>query len=527
MSVPTPTTKGKSFGKDMAGRKRPLPAMLSRQDTTEHDNADEKWKVSHCRPVRGEPRTSVGDKIMLAPTTDTELARVIRAHEMIHAKVSPTGEQFEKWVNREVASETAMIAVEELRVNFLAQQAGFDVKKHLSDGTELATGERLAETKDWAGAVAMCIATAGTAGHKLFLNGVRRHDRAWGDALLDIGKRAIKELKKDKRLIGSTIIPSSDDLAPYGFSATERLAEWVDRLADFPPPKTRKDERDGKGKGKSGATKGVDKSDDDTNGESKGKHSNEGDSGTAKRDGNRLKRITPADKGGHTGRWAELRIEKCAMPKYGRGIMGKKRIATNMGRRPRRIHRMLTDPAMRVFDRTTKGTGGMVIIDASGSMSFTTEQIGEIITHAPGATVAIYSDKGGKSATNFWIVADKGKMVENVENCDYGYGNGVDFPAIQWGVKNRRNAKAPLVWVTDGGVCGANDSYSETLAIQCLNYARKHRYIVVPHVEEAVKQLREMSNGGTAKSVYPAMFVKLWQDLMGETLQGENPEDFR
>ena len=522
MSTPTKTTAGKQFGKASRGLNRPLPAMLDRHDVLH----DKNWKVEHCRPVRGEPMTNVGEKIMLAPTTDTELARVIRAHEMIHAKISPTGEQFEAWVNREVASQTAMIAVEELRVNYLAQKAGFDVKKHLSDGTELANGERMAQTNDWAGAVAMAIATTGTAGHKQFLNGIRRHNRAWGDSLLEISKRAMKEIKKADRRghLGSTFVPAGrGELAPYGFANTERLAEWLDRLADFPPPTERKN-KSGKSKGKNG--EGVDKSEGENGTGKEGAHSNRGGDGQPNRNGERLKRITPADSNGQ-GAWGELRIEKCAMPKYGKGIMGKKRIATNMGRRPRRIHRMLTDPAMRVFDRTTKGTGGMVIIDASGSMSFTTEQIGEIITHAPGATVAIYSDRGhGSKTTNFWIVADKGKMVENVENCDYGYGNGVDFPAIQWGVKNRRNPKAPLVWVTDGGVCGINDGFSETLAIQCLTYARKNRYIVVPHVEEAVKQLREMSNGGTAKSVYPAMFVKLWQDLMGETLQGENPENF-
>jgi len=513
MSTPQGTVKGKPFGSKSAGRgtNRPLPAMLERSDVPHG-----KWKVEHCRPVRGEPATSVSERIMLAPTNDTELARVIRAHEMIHAKVSPTTDEFEQWVNREVASQTAMIAVEEMRVNYLAQKAGFDVKNHLSDGSELNAGERMAQTGDWAGAVAMCIATAGTAGHKQFLNGIRRHNRAWGDSLLDIGKRAMKEIKKaDKRgYLGSTAQAHDGTPAPYGFANTERLAEWLDRLADFPPPPERKGKSSGKSKdgdGDEGKGKGVDKS-----------HSNRGEGDSPDRNGNPHKGITPSESSG--GSWGELRIERCAMPKYSKGIMGKKRIATNMGRRPRRIHRMLTDPSMRVFDRTTKGTGGMVIIDASGSMSFTTEQIHEIITHAPGATVAIYSDRGHKNATNFWIVADKGRMVENVENCDYGYGNGVDFPAIQWGVKNRRNTKAPLVWVTDGGVCGLNDGYSETLAIQCLTYARRNKYIVVPHVEEAIKQLKQMSNGGTAKSVYPAMFVKLWQDLMGETIHGEDYE---
>lgn len=506
MSTKSPTAKGKSFGKKNEGRgsNRPLPAMLERNDV-EHGQ----WTVEHCRPVRGEPTTSVNERIMLAPTNESDLARVIRAHEMIHAKISPTAEQFKQWIEREVASETAMIAVEELRVNYLAQKKGFDVKKHLSDGSELNAGERMALTRDWAGAVAMCVATAGTAGHKQFLNGIRRHDRAWGDALLEIGKRAVKEIRKADKWspVGSTLVPdkSTGLPAPLGFANTERLAEWLDRLADFPPPKHRtKDGATGKSK------EGVDKS-----------HSNKGDDESpADRKGERFRGITPADT--ELGTWGELVVERCPMPKISSGIMGKKRIATNMGRRPRRIHRMLTDPAMRVFDRTTKGTGGMVIIDASGSMSFTTEQIHQIIVHAPGATVAIYSDRNGKNIPNFWIVADKGRMVENVDNCDYGHGNGVDFPAIQWGVKNRRNLKAPLVWVTDGGVCGRNDGYSDKLAIQCLTYARKNRYIIVPHVDEAIKQLKQMSNGGTPKSVYPPMFVKLWKDKMGETLHGES-----
>lgn len=506
MSTPKSTTKGKDFGKASRGTNRPLPAMLSRQDVPNGN-----WTVEHCRPVRGEPATNVGERIMLAPTLDTDLAQVIRAHEMIHAKLSPTGADFEKWISREVASQTAMIAVEELRVNVLAQKAGFDVKKLLTDGSELSSGERCAIDKDWGSAVAMCIATAGTAGHKLFLNGVRRHNRAWGDALLDIGKRALREMKKserDKQLTSTeTFHRDGISLSPFGFTYTERLAEWLDRLADFAPPETRKGDTPQKGK------EGV------GNSGRKGSHSNEGEAGKANRDGEPHKGITPSD--GSHGTWGELRIERCPMPKYGKGIMGKKRIATNMGRRPRRIHRMLTDPAMRVFDRTTKGTGGMVIIDASGSMSFTTEQIMEIITHAPGATVALYSE-GRSHATNFWIVADKGKMVDNVETCDYGHGNGVDFPAIQWGKKNLRNPKAPLVWITDGGVCGVSDAYSELLAIQCLSYARKNRYIVVPHIEEAINQLKQLSNGGKARSVYPAMFVKLWRDLMGETLHGEH-----
>lgn len=509
--TPAQNSRGKAFPSQVdnseRGAHRPEPNMLGRSDIPH-----ERWIVEDCRAVRGEPRTDLANRVMFAPSTDGEMERVVRAHEMMHAKVSPTPEQMEQWIDRSVASQTAMVVVEELRVNYLCQKAGFDVKGMLADGSELSAGERLAQSGDWAGAVATCIATAGTAGHKPFLTGVRRHNRAWGDALLDIGKRAMKEMRKahDSRTLAST--DSHGGVTPYGFTHTERLAEWVDRLASFPPPKARKNES------KSGGTgKGVDKS--DKAGEEEAHEAKYGDGDKeGDRDGNPHGRVKPAEYGGAT-RWAELVVSREPLPRYHYGSMGKKRLATNVGIRPRRIHRYMTDPAKRVFDKTVRGSGGMVIIDASGSMSFTTEQIAEIIENAPGATVLIYSDRGGRRGeANAWVVADKGRMVENVEYIDYGHGNGVDFPAIEWGVRNRQYKNTPLVWVTDGGVCGENDGFSDLLAMQCLTYARQNGYIIVPHIGEAIEQLRNLRVNGKAQSVYPHWFREVYHRHMGSYL---------
>ena len=147
------------------------PEWLGRKDA-EHGA----WQVEDCEPRRGIPATSIVERKMLAPSHDTDQARVIRAHEMMHAKVSPAGE-WEQWQNRKIASIQAMVACEELRVNLLCDRAGFDVKSHLSDGGETADGERLACTNDWKTAVHMAVATAGTASNKLYLNGIRRHKR--------------------------------------------------------------------------------------------------------------------------------------------------------------------------------------------------------------------------------------------------------------------------------------------------------------------------------------------------------------
>lgn len=485
------------------GTAKAEPTLIGRQDI-EHGV----WSVEDCRAVRGEPSTDLSNRVMFAPSTDDELARAIRAHELMHSKVSPTNEQFDAFIARGIASETAMRVVEELRVNYLCETAGLPVKQHLQDGAELALGERLASTGDWAGAVAMTIATTNTNGLKPFLNGIRRHNRAWGESLLTISKRAMREIKKSHKQGTLARTQEYEGVEPYGFLHTERIAEWVDRLASFPPPP-----RPPKGKSGSGAEGDAGLLGDNVGGEKS--HSNKGENGEKEGDksGNPHTGITPSEHGG-ASRWADLRVERVPMPKVLHGAIGKKRIATNMGRRPRRLHRLMTDPAKRVFDRTTRGSGGMVIIDASGSMSFTESQIAEIIAHAPGCTVAIYSDRNKQDGANFWVVADKGRMVETLSGIPYGHGNGVDYPAIVWGVENRKHKNAPLVWVTDGGVCGYNDGYSDLLAIQCLTYAMKNRYIIVPHIEEAISQLSKLANGGDARSVYPPMFRQVWHDRM-------------
>ena len=511
MSTPTNinTTTGKAFPSPISvkGKDKALPALIGRTD-----QPNGKWTVKECRAVRGEPCTNIDEKIMLAPSQSDDVARLIRAHELMHSKVSPDTEQFGKWIQREIASSTAMTVTEELRVNYLCSKAGFDMSL-LQDGSEMATGERLASTNDWAGCVATAFATAGTGANKAFLNGVRRHNRAWGDSLLDISKRALKEIKKADRYGNLAESPDSlrDPNAQFtesGFVHTERIAEWCDRLASFPAPEERKGDKSGKGSKKK-----------ETH------HSNKdvvGDDQKGDKSGERHKGISPCDSHG-APEWAQLRVVKCAMPKHHSGSLGKRRIATNMGRRPRRIARLLTDPQRRIFDRTTKGTGGMVILDASGSMSFTENEISQILEHAQGATVAMYSDRNRDNVPNMWVIAEKGKMVEKLP--EYGWGNGVDFPAIQWGVKNKTHKKAPLVWVTDGGVCGLRDGFSPMLSLQCITYARKHGYIVVPHVTEAIKQLKSLANGGTAHSVYPRMFAHTWQEHYGFPISERKESD--
>jgi hypothetical protein len=483
------------------------PEMLGRNDA-EHG----RWEVEECMPRRGIPGTSITGRKMLVPTADTELSRCIRAHEMMHAKISPAGE-WDEWKKRGIASEASLIASEELRVNYLCKKQGFAVDEHLTDEGETADGERMASTNDWAGAVRMAIATAGTASNKPFLNGVRRHNRLWGKALLDISKRAVKEMQKFDRSgrLASTSVHSQSGLAPYGFFYTELIAEWVDRLAGMEPPQEEEAQSEEPSQGMEG--EGESKS-------GEGQHSNKGTTTTKPANLQKIKSVTPDSMRGGVPYWANLVVERMTMPVRTKGNLGKVKKASNVGKSPRRIHRYMTDPERRIFDNKKRGMGGVIVIDASGSMAFTKDDIRRIVEESPGATVVAYTDRdNGNGATNMWILADRGRMTDEMP--DTGYGNGVDFPALEWAVKHRQHSTAPVVWVTDGGVCGPNQGFSRVLANQCTAYCKEKRIIVVPDVKEAVVALHHLRAGRPAKREWPHMLRASWEQAHSNPLEND------
>jgi hypothetical protein len=505
----------------------PEPEILTRQDTEPG-----RWTVDACAAKRGVPHTIIPERVMKAPVDSSPMSRCIRAHEMMHAKCSP-GIEFQTWIDREIASADALHAVEEVRVNLLCQKAGFDMKSHLSDDGETYDGERGVALRDWRGCVLMAIACAGTASHKKFLTGVRRHDRFWGKCLLDISKRALKEMEKAYRQgnLASTEVHGEAGIAPMGFVTTERIAEWVDRIAEQepPPPPEPEPEKAETADGEDGT--GTITADGNADGDEKGDlelgerqliHSNVGPANLAKEEGfgERLKGITPDQHHYDIPRWTELRVEKLPLTVLVPGTIGKKRIASNTGRHPRRLHRYLTDPEMRIFDRTIKGMGGVMVLDCSGSMDLTKKQIREILQAAPGMTVLGYTDRG-TGTPNAWVLANKGRMCEELPFT--GSGNGVDLPAIEWGVAHKQRSGSPVIWVSDGGVCGEGQGSSDTLAMACIKYCIRNRVIVVPHLDEAIEMLKKMKRGQKGRTHWPRQLRYVYKKMNGSSINDDYP----
>lgn len=496
---------------------------------TRRDRPTLRWSVEEVIAKRGYAKTDIIGRKIYAPAGLSELERVVRAHELMHARITPA-EEIGDWIKRGVASKDSIYAVEEVRVNYAIQKAGFDLNE-LTDGNEDADGELAVIQNNWEGAVRFAVATAGTAGGKRFLVGVRRQSKHWANALQRIQKHIWKQIEgADTGRIGrkrvvreplfSTEVHKYIGLAPAGFAWTERWAEYLDRLGAMQPPeknpttakKTKKSSTEAEGK-EDESDKSESESGDKTDSEESTEIANKGSEDDFEE---RMRRMNPLSYSRGSEEWSKLLWGKTKLSRVSKGALGKKRYAMQYGRNPRRIGRLYTDPQRRVFDHERRAKGGIVLIDGSGSMALDRDDVLKILQVAPGATVAIYSDmdEGEGRLPNIHILAKDGKCVEEKDMPDFGAGNGVDFPALDWAIKERKK-KEPVVWVTDGGVCVANSGFNHSLAVQCINHAKRHKVICVDHVDSAIKQLQALNNGQTVRVKYPQYFTQVINHLGG------------
>jgi hypothetical protein len=218
------------------------------------------------------------------------------------------------------------------------------------------------------------------------------------------------------------------------------------------------------------------------------------------------------------GSWAQLNVKEQNLTRHVPGGLGKKRIASNMGRNPRRIGRMFTDPQKRIFDRKIKGNGGVVLIDYSGSMALDEQDVLKIMEAAPGCTVACYTtndyDKDGRA--NLWVLGARGRMTTKIPRSRGG--NGVDHPALVWAIQQKQSGNAPIVWVTDGGVLGPGQGYSDQLSMQCIKTCIKSKVLIRDRVSSAVELLNDIAARKPIKRWWPLYFRMSYKRQTGLSL---------
>ena len=126
----------------------------------------------------------------------------------------------------------------------------------------------------------------------------------------------------------------------------------------------------------------------------------------------------------------------------------------------KRPDRFCTDGHVFGSKRRNKNAGS-VLIDCSGSMSLSDEDITFIMENSPGVTIATYCSSAYTGYLH--IVAKKGKRAAPEDlQARYG-GNGCDGPALTWLGKQPE----PRVWICDGHVTGIHDQSSRRLTEEC------------------------------------------------------------
>lgn len=121
----------------------------------------------------------------------------------------------------------------------------------------------------------------------------------------------------------------------------------------------------------------------------------------------------------------------------------------------RLVHARVCNSTARLFKHRQIVPGGSLLVDASGSMNFTPEDLKALITLAPFATVGYYF--GYESRQDVYgelhVVAREGYFYDG----DFvlsGGGNEVDYWALEWLLRQDE----PRVYVTDTQFCGGPDN---------------------------------------------------------------------
>lgn len=164
----------------------------------------------------------------------------------------------------------------------------------------------------------------------------------------------------------------------------------------------------------------------------------------------------------------------------------KRNRAVDEGTIPRYMHRWPTDK--RVFHRSKRVEGGTVLVDVSGSMHLTVDQIDDIIETIPAGTIATYSGNNNHDGTGqIRIVAKDGKRAKAEDlRADEHELNVIDGPALEW----LGDQSYPRIWVSDGLVTDRDEDVTPIAVKDAKRLVRQNRITRVEDANEALDRLK-------------------------------------
>mgnify|MGYP006275852723 CR=1 FL=1 len=443
------------MAKQTKGSVQVFPEVVSvfRSDTT--DTA--RWTVSSGSTNRGDAWTDFQAHSIKVPRGNTELGKVIRGHELVHARISPNTESQLEYTVKELGIQAdVLMSAEEVRVNAVAKLIGYDTDL-LTDGSEKQSGINAAKDGSLEAhnsSILFGSALIGTKTFNTFLAGLKSGGKPeWATELRELQKLVKKILRNQSvKNLGSTDPSYRYDKLTVGFGYTIEIAKLIQKQIHVPQSQS------GEGSGASGVK-------------------------------------VPVGMGADS--FAPLIFDETVKRDVQvKGALHRRKTARATGKRVLYPSRVLTDPSKRVFGQKQRATGGIVIIDCSGSMELDADDLDTLLDYAPSSLVVAYSHRPGSSGKpNAWILAERGKRVKEIPTV-FNVGNGVDGPVLEYAIAKRKG-KETIVWVCDGQVTsGGTDRPTENLTAVCGEIVDKHGILMTPSFSQAVKVL---SNPNSAK----------------------------
>ncbi len=410
-----------------------------------------RWLVQGGTTMRGQASCNVRDRIIEVPLEDSPTARVVRAHELMHARVSPYFPTLPVGL-REIDTRALTVA-DEFRVNYLLGRLGFDVSL-LRDGSERADTKMVAEAGDWNEVVCFLLAVLGTGAEKDYLSGIRAGRKEWTPGLRAIQKEIYLIMDAvDTKTLSDTSL--GEDGLPIGYQASVvPIARLLTRVLQSRPPRDRDESR------------AFERS------------------------------LKPGARRAPSGRFAELHWGPPLPTKKIHSSRTIKRMRPSpTGMVMRYPSRWLVDEQRRTFAQRAPRAGGIVVVDQSGSMDIEPSTLHRLLHAAPGMLVIGYSHKPGDvgNTPNVWILAQGGRVA--IDPPAGNIGNGVDGPVLRYALMVRRG-REPVIWVCDGQVTDSNDHPDTELTKEVAELVRRSGIVMVRdlgHVKYVLSRNQRMA----------------------------------
>jgi len=209
---------------------------------------------------------------------------------------------------------------------------------------------------------------------------------------------------------------------------------------------------------------------------------------------------------GEGSAWYPVNLGRVNLTRKHEGKIGVKRTASDSGRTIRYPSRALTDPARRVFGSKSRNRNALIVLDMSGSMDYSEDELDEIIEFARGAVVVGYSGDG-EGCPNTYVLAKDGHRVEDLPDMDGS--NGCDGSAFQFAIdKYRKSGVTPVIWVSDGDISGTANYSTQALARDMIDKLRANRGTHCLTSREAIGLMEKMAHG---HKIQPQIHAHLYQ----------------